>query len=262
MNHPGLAHGRDCGDGGDQPIISCSGIVKSYGDNRVLKGVTLDVRRGDVVSIIGPSGCGKSTFLRCLNGLESFDAGGLSILGMDLSAAGRDWRLWRKVRTRVGMVFQHFNLFPHLTIMENLTIAPRRVLRISLEESRSRAIEHLAQVGLEAKAHAYPSQLSGGQKQRVAIARGLCMRPDVLLFDEPTSALDPELVEEVMATLRMLSETGMTMLVVTHEMKFARDASDRVVFFKAGIVEEQGDPKDVFESPRSPALKAFLGKAV
>ncbi len=241
-------------------VVSCKGITKRFGDNQVLKGVTLDIRQGDVVSIIGPSGCGKSTFLRCLNGLEVFDGGSLSILGIDLAAAKGDWRLWRRVRTRVGMVFQHFNLFPHLTVLENLVIAPRKVLGLPVEECRARAEEYLAQVGLAAKAGAYPSQLSGGQKQRVAIARGLVMRPDVLLFDEPTSALDPELVEEVMGALRMIANTGITMLVVTHEMKFARDASDQVIFFKEGIVEEQGPPSDLFGSPKSPALQAFLSR--
>jgi arginine/lysine/histidine/glutamine transport system ATP-binding protein len=251
----------DVGTSALPSVVSCKSITKRFGANQVLKGVTLDIRQGEVVSIIGPSGCGKSTFLRCLNGLEVFDGGSLTILGIDLAAAKGDWRLWRRVRTRVGMVFQHFNLFPHLTVMENLEIAPRKVLGLPVEVCRARAEEHLAQVGLAAKASAYPSQLSGGQKQRVAIARGLCMRPDVLLFDEPTSALDPELVEEVMAALRMIANTGITMLVVTHEMKFARDASDRVVFFKEGIVEEQGPPADLFGTPRSPALQAFLGRS-
>ena len=242
------------------PILSCTDLHKSYGELAVLKGVSVNVQTGDVVSIIGPSGCGKSTFLRCLNRLESFERGQLQVLGHDIAGTSLDWRQLRQLRIRVGMVFQQFNLFPHLTVLENLVLPPRKVLKLPLDDCQQRAARHLEQVGLGHRADAYPGQLSGGQKQRVAIARSLCMNPAVMLFDEPTSALDPELVGEVLQVMRLLAETGMTMLVVTHEMRFAREVSNRVLFFNNGLIEEQGDPDTVFGNPRSERLRSFLAR--
>lgn len=243
-----------------EPVLQCSNLHKSYGDLQVLKGVSTSVQRGDVVSIIGPSGCGKSTFLRCLNRLESFDQGQLQVLGRDIPGSPLHWRQLRQLRIQVGMVFQQFNLFPHLTVLENLVLAPKQVLQLPIEECRQRALHHLEQVGLAQRGEAYPSQLSGGQKQRVAIARSLCMNPAVMLFDEPTSALDPELVGEVLTVMRLLAETGMTMLVVTHEMRFAREVSNRVLFFNNGVIEEQGNPAEVFSHPKSERLRQFLSR--
>ena len=243
---------------GPEPVLQCRDLHKSYGTLNVLKGVSLTVRAGDVVSIIGPSGCGKSTFLRCLNRLESFDQGTLEILGRDIPGNSSNWRQLRQLRVSVGMVFQQFNLFPHLTVLENLVLAPRQVLKLPLTECQQRARHRLEQVGLGHRSDAYPGQLSGGQKQRVAIARSLCMKPDVMLFDEPTSALDPELVGEVLQVMRVLAETGMTMLVVTHEMRFARDVSNYVLFFNNGLIEEQGEPDQLFKTPRSERLRSFL----
>lgn len=243
---------------GPEPVLQCRDLHKSYGTLNVLKGVSLTVHAGDVVSIIGPSGCGKSTFLRCLNRLESFDQGTLEVLGRDIPGNSSNWRQLRQLRVSVGMVFQQFNLFPHLTVLENLVLAPRQVLKLPLTECQQRARHHLEQVGLDHRSDAYPGQLSGGQKQRVAIARSLCMKPDVMLFDEPTSALDPELVGEVLQVMRVLAETGMTMLVVTHEMRFARDVSNHVLFFNNGLIEEQGEPDQLFKAPRSERLRSFL----
>ncbi|MFM1841416.1 MAG: hypothetical protein RLZZ490_147 [Cyanobacteriota bacterium] len=242
------------------PIVVCENLQKSYGHLRVLQGVDGAMYPGDVISIIGPSGCGKSTFLRCLNRLESISGGKLTVAGVDLSHERVSQTELRQLRMRVGMVFQHFNLFPHLTVLENLSLAPRKVLKLPLAECKDRAIAYLEKVGLEAKADAYPEQLSGGQKQRVAIARGLCMQPEVLLFDEPTSALDPELVGEVLNVMKQLAEEGMTMAVVTHEMQFAREVSNKVLFFNAGIVEEAGPPEQLFSQPKSDRLKAFLSR--
>ncbi|MBR8832142.1 MAG: amino acid ABC transporter ATP-binding protein [Chlorogloea purpurea SAG 13.99] len=242
------------------PVVFCEDLHKSFGTLQVLKGVTGTLYQGDVVSVIGPSGCGKSTFLRCLNRLESINSGRLNVAGVDLSNGKVNQNDLRKLRVRVGMVFQHFNLFPHLTVLENLVLAPRKVLKLNITECRDRARKYLDKVGLEAKADNYPEQLSGGQKQRVAIARGLCMKPEVLLFDEPTSALDPELVGEVLNVMRELAVEGMTMVVVTHEMQFAKEVSNKVLFFNEGIIEEQGDPKEVFKAPKSDRLKAFLSR--
>lgn len=242
------------------PVLQCHNLHKNYGDLKVLRGVSLTVNAGDVVSIIGPSGCGKSTFLRCLNRLESFEQGSLEVLGQTIPGISANWRQLRKLRLSVGMVFQQFNLFPHLTVFENLLLAPRRVLGLPLEDCERRARHHLEQVGLGRRGDAYPSQLSGGQKQRVAIARSLCMDPAVMLFDEPTSALDPELVGEVLQVMRLLAQTGMTMLVVTHEMRFARDVSNHVLFFNDGIIEEQGSPQSLFNTPRSERLRSFLSR--
>jgi arginine/lysine/histidine/glutamine transport system ATP-binding protein len=243
-----------------EPVLRCRDLHKSYGDLQVLRGVSATVHPGDVVSIIGPSGCGKSTFLRCLNRLESFQQGHLQVMGEDVSGSALHWRQLRQLRIRVGMVFQQFNLFPHLTVLENLVMAPKQVLKLSITECQQRARHHLAQVGLAERADAYPGQLSGGQKQRVAIARSLCMNPAVMLFDEPTSALDPELVGEVLQVMRLLAETGMTMLVVTHEMRFAREVSSHVLFFNNGLIEEQGKPSEVFSNPQSHRLRSFLNR--
>ena len=243
-----------------EPVLRCRDLHKSYGDLQVLRGVSATVHPGDVVSIIGPSGCGKSTFLRCLNRLESFQQGHLQVMGEDVSGSTLHWRQLRQLRIRVGMVFQQFNLFPHLTVLENLVMAPKQVLKLSITECQQRARHHLAQVGLAERADAYPGQLSGGQKQRVAIARSLCMNPAVMLFDEPTSALDPELVGEVLQVMRLLAETGMTMLVVTHEMRFAREVSSHVLFFNNGLIEEQGKPSEVFSNPQSHRLRSFLNR--
>jgi arginine/lysine/histidine/glutamine transport system ATP-binding protein len=241
-----------------EPVLQCRDLHKSYDELKVLRGVSATVHAGDVVSIIGPSGCGKSTFLRCLNRLESFQQGSLQVMGKEIPGFSLDWRKLRQLRISVGMVFQQFNLFPHLTVLENLVLAPRQVLGLPLTDCQQRAAHHLEQVGLGHRVDAYPGQLSGGQKQRVAIARSLCMNPAVMLFDEPTSALDPELVGEVLQVMRLLAESGMTMLVVTHEMRFAREVSNHVLFFNNGLIEEQGDPKQVFSNPSSERLRSFL----
>ncbi len=242
------------------PLIRFDNLQKNFGALQVLKGVTGEIYPKDVISIIGPSGCGKSTFLRCLNRLEPISGGQLEVAGVDLSSSKIDQKHLRKLRVRVGMVFQHFNLFPHLTVLQNLLLAPRKVLQIPMAEAKDRALTYLDKVGLGSKADNYPDQLSGGQKQRVAIARGLCMKPEVLLFDEPTSALDPELVGEVLNVMKQLAEEGMTMAVVTHEMQFAREVSNRVFFFNQGIIEEEGDPDEVFRNPESERLRAFLSR--
>ncbi|HSM81119.1 MAG TPA: amino acid ABC transporter ATP-binding protein [Nodosilinea sp.] len=240
------------------PVIACDNLHKSYGPIEVLKGVRTSFTKGDVVSIIGPSGCGKSTFLRCLNRLEAINQGHLEVMGQNVSAAKLPRQALYHLRSQVSMVFQHFNLFPHLTVLENLMLAPRRVLKFPTADCRDLATHYLAKVGLDNRADAYPEQLSGGQKQRVAIARSLCMKPVAILFDEPTSALDPELVGEVLGVMRQLAEEGMTMIVVTHEMQFAREVSNRVLFFNDGIIEEEGNPAQVFANPSSDRLKSFL----
>jgi len=242
------------------PIVTCENLQKHFGSLQVLKGVTANLFQGDVVSVIGPSGCGKSTFLRCLNRLETINGGRLEVAGVDLSRGEISPKELRKLRVRVGMVFQHFNLFPHLTVWQNLMLAPQRVLKLPAGECQERAMMYLEKVGLAEKAQNYPEQLSGGQKQRVAIARGLCMKPEVLLFDEPTSALDPELVGEVLNVMQQLAEEGMTMVVVTHEMQFAREVSNKVFFFNQGVIEEMGEPDEVFTQPKSERLQAFLSR--
>jgi arginine/lysine/histidine/glutamine transport system ATP-binding protein len=242
------------------PVIVSEGLRKSYGSLEVLKGVTGTLYKGDVVSVIGPSGCGKSTFLRCLNRLEEISGGRLEVMGIDVSAPKINQSVLRKLRGRVSMVFQHFNLFPHLTVIQNLMLAPCKVLHHPEGEARETARQYLDKVGLSAKADVYPEQLSGGQKQRVAIARSLCMKPEVILFDEPTSALDPELVGEVLNVMRQLAEEGMTMVVVTHEMQFAKEVSNKVLFFNQGIIEESGNPAELFTHPKSDRLKAFLSR--
>jgi polar amino acid transport system ATP-binding protein len=244
-------------------MILVEKLFKSYQSNRVLAGIDHVQQRGEAVVIIGPSGCGKSTFLRCLNQLEAADAGRITIGGITVEG-GRPPRTrqererQRQLRLQAGMVFQSFNLFPHLSVLENVTTAPIVVRQIAPADAQIRARDLLAKVGLAEKAAAYPSQLSGGQQQRVAIARALAMEPQVMLFDEPTSALDPELRDEVLRVMRQLAEEGMTMIVVTHEMQFARDIADRVLFVEGGRVAEAGPPEELFSNPRHERTREFL----
>ena len=242
-----------------QPLIRVRGLKKSFGDLDVLKGIDVDINKGDVVFVVGPSGSGKSTFLRCLNRLEEPTGGSITFEGVDITDAKTDID---KHRQRMGMVFQQFNLFPHMTIMKNLTIAPMKLQGKSRQEAEATARELLERVGLADRADAYPSQLSGGQKQRIAIVRALCMKPDVMLFDEPTSALDPEMVGEVLNVMRELADEKMTMVVVTHEMAFAREVATRVMFMDEGYFIEENDPKNFFEHPQNERLKNFLSKVL
>jgi arginine/lysine/histidine/glutamine transport system ATP-binding protein len=242
------------------PMIEFSQVEKSYGSLNVLQGVSGYVDRGEVLAVIGTSGCGKSTLLRCLNRLETINRGTIVVNGMDLSQPDLSRKQLRQLRSQVGMVFQQFNLFPHLSVLDNLTLAPQQVLGRSRQESEERAKFYLEQVGLSEKLHAYPDQLSGGQKQRVAIARSLCMQPSVMLFDEPTSALDPELVGEVLEVMQHLAEAGMTMVVVTHEIQFAREVANRVLFLNQGQIVEQGPAREVLTNPQSDRLKTFLSR--
>ena len=239
-------------------IIEVKGLRKSFGSHAVLQGIDIQIMAGEVVAIVGPSGCGKSTFLRCLNLLEKPDGGEIRYRGTDLVAT--DQRTAAKALLSVGMVFQQFNLFPHKTVLENIMLAPMKVQRAGREEIEGRAIGLLKTVGLEEKKHAYPSQLSGGQQQRIAIARALAMQPEVMLFDEPTSALDPEMVGEVLDVMRRLASEGMTMLVVTHEMGFAREAADRVIFIDGGRIVEDKPPEEFFAHPGNKRLQDFLSK--
>ena len=239
----------------DIPVISIRGLHKSFGNLHVLQGVDIDVQAGEVVCVIGPSGSGKSTLLRCVNLLEQPNEGKVVIEGIDITDPETDVDA---VRTRIGMVFQQFNLFPHLNVMGNLTIAQVQVLGRNEEEARDVATKMLDRVGLAEKANEYPARLSGGQQQRVAIARSLCMNPDMMLFDEPTSALDPELIGEVLDVMRKLAEEGMTMLVVTHEMGFAKQVADRVVFMDDGVIVEDGPPSQVLVNPREERTQQFL----
>jgi len=239
--------------------IDVRGLHKSFGSNEVLKGIDLTVADGEVVAVIGPSGSGKSTLLRCLNKLEEPTSGQVIIDGVDLT--DKSVKL-DDVRQRIGMVFQHFNLFPHMTVLENITLAPIELGRLSKADARERAMSLLDRVGLSEKADAKPASLSGGQKQRVAIARALAMDPEIMLFDEATSALDPEMVGEVLQVIRDLATGGMTMVLVTHEMGFAREVSDRTVFMDDGMVVEEAAPADLFESPKSDRLKDFLAKVL
>jgi polar amino acid transport system ATP-binding protein len=242
-----------------EPVVEIGGLTKWFGRLRALDGVDLDIGRGEVVVLIGPSGCGKSTLLRCVNGLERPSAGTLRVCGHD--PAGGDAEV-NRLRRKVGMVFQHFHLFPHLTALGNVALAPRHVLGLADSECRRRAEELLDRVGLEGRGATYPSALSGGQQQRVAIARALAMEPELMLFDEPTSALDPELVGEVLLTMRGLAQDGMTMCVVTHEMGFARDVAHRVVFLDEGRVVEQGPPTEVLRNPREARTRDFLARVL
>lgn len=240
-------------------MIKIENLHKSFGDLEVLKGINNEIKHKEVVCVIGPSGSGKSTFLRCINLLEEVTSGRIFIDGVEITDSNVDVP---KVRSQVGMVFQHFNLFPHKTVLENITLGPIKVLKKSKEEAEKTAKDLLAKVGLSEKAQVYPNSLSGGQKQRVAICRALAMNPKVMLFDEPTSALDPELVGEVLSVMKELAKEGMTMIVVTHEMGFAREVADRVIFIDQGVIMEEGPPTEVFNHPKSERLKAFLGEVL
>jgi arginine/lysine/histidine/glutamine transport system ATP-binding protein len=241
-------------------VIIFDNIEKSFGSLKVLKGITGEINRGEVVAVIGSSGCGKSTLLRCFNRLETINGGRLLVNDLPLHQPNFGSKQLRQLRTQVGMVFQQFNLFPHLSVLENLTLAQRKVLGKSSQESVQMAEFYLNKVGVSDKASTYPEQLSGGQKQRVAIARSLCMQPQIMLFDEPTSALDPELVGEVLQVMQQLATEGMTMVVVTHEMQFAREVADRVIFLDKGVVAEEGSAYDVLTNPQSDRLRAFLSR--
>ena len=240
-------------------MIDVRNLKKSFGNHEVLKDISIKIDPQEVVVVIGPSGSGKSTFLRCLNLLEEITDGHVIINGIDLADKKIDIN---KIRTKTGMVFQHFNLFPHKTVIENLMLAPTKVKKIPAEEARSFCLELLRKVGLSEKEKAYPDSLSGGQKQRVAIARALAMEPEIMLFDEPTSALDPEMVGEVLEVMKELAREGMTMVVVTHEMGFAREVGDRVVFMDDGYIVEQNEPKKLFEDPQHNRTKLFLSKVL
>ena len=240
-------------------MITIRDLKKSFGKNEVLKGIDLEIEKGDVICIIGPSGSGKSTLLRCLNLLEVPSGGQIIFEGDDLTDKKTNLNLHRQ---KMGMVFQQFNLFPHMTVLENLTCAPVMLKKIPKEKAEEKALSLLSRVGLGDKASAYPDKLSGGQKQRVAIVRALCMEPDVMLFDEPTSALDPEMVGEVLDVMKELAKEGMTMAVVTHEMGFAREVSNRVLFLDGGKIVEEGAPAEIFGSPESDRLKSFLAKVL
>ena len=239
--------------------IDVRGLKKSYGSNEVLKGIDAAVAEGEVVCVIGPSGSGKSTFLRCLNKLEDITAGHVIVDGFDLADPKVDIN---EVRRHIGMVFQHFNLFPHMTVAENIMLAPVELKKASKDQAREQALALLEKVGLREKADARPASLSGGQKQRVAIARALAMNPGIMLFDEATSALDPEMVGEVLQVIKDLARSGMTMVLVTHEMGFAREVADRVIFMADGVVCEEGSPEDVFGNPTQPRLREFLSKVL
>ena len=241
------------------PIIEVKDLQKSFGELEVLKGINAEVQRGEVVVVIGPSGSGKSTFLRCLNLMETPTGGSIFVDGVEITDPKCDINLHRQ---KMGMVFQHFNLFNNMTILRNMTLAPMTLLKKSRAEAEEKALALLRRVGLEDKANAYPSQLSGGQKQRIAIVRALCMDPEVMLFDEPTSALDPEMVGEVLDVMKELARDGMTMVVVTHEMGFAREVGSRVLFMDEGIIMEENEPHEFFAHPKCERLQSFLAKVL
>lgn len=245
--------------GGSERVISVKDLRKSFHGTEVLKGINAEIKKGEVICVIGPSGSGKSTFLRCLNMLEHPTGGSIIFEGNDLTDKKVDINMHRR---KMGMVFQHFELFPHMTIMGNLTCAPMMLKKQSKHEAEAKALELLGRVGLADRADAYPRQLSGGQQQRVAIVRALCMEPDVMLFDEPTSALDPEMVGEVLDVIKTLASEGMTMVVVTHEMGFAREVSSRVLFLDDGVIAEDGTPEQIFGAPKSERLRSFLAKVL
>lgn len=238
-------------------MICVKELKKSFGNHEVLKGISANIKKGEVVVVIGPSGSGKSTFLRCLNLLEVPTSGEIIFEGNNITDKKTDIN---KIREKMGMVFQQFNLFPHKTVLDNLTIAQINVKKKSVEDSKKKALELLEKVGLVDKANAYPNSLSGGQKQRIAIARALAMEPDVMLFDEPTSALDPEMVGEVLSVMKSLANEGMTMVIVTHEMGFAKEVGDRILFIDDGVIMEEGTPEEIFENPKNERMKAFLSK--
>jgi ABC-type polar amino acid transport system ATPase subunit len=239
------------------PILKITGLHKSFGDNEVLKGIDLSVNKGQLVFMIGPSGSGKSTLLRCCNRLEEPSSGTILVDGEDLTAPAADLN---RIRQNIGMVFQHFNLYRHMSVLDNVTLALRKVQKLSKDQANERGLDALKRVGLLDKAKAFPDQLSGGQQQRVGIARSLALRPKVVLFDEPTSALDPELVGDVLKVMRELKDDGMTMVVVSHEMGFARAAADHIVFIDAGLIVEQGTPQQIFGAPTQPRTQAFLAR--
>ncbi|EAD9709325.1 amino acid ABC transporter ATP-binding protein [Listeria monocytogenes] len=239
--------------------LKVTGLKKSFGANEVLKGIDIEVKEGEVVCVIGPSGSGKSTFLRCMNNLEEITAGDVVVDDFNITDKKVDIN---KVRENIGMVFQHFNLFPHLSVLENITLAPVELKKMDKEAAKSNALHLLEQVGLREKAEEFPNQLSGGQKQRVAIARALAMDPDIMLFDEPTSALDPEMVGEVLGVMKELAKDGMTMMIVTHEMGFAREVGDRVIFMDGGYIVEEGKPAEIFDNPTNERTISFLDKVL
>ena len=243
----------------DNVLFSVKGLKKKFGDLEVLKGINVDIKEGEVLVVLGPSGGGKSTFIRCLNLLENPTDGEIFFEGQKINAKGTDVNA---LRQKIGMVFQHFNLFPHLSVLDNLTIAPIKLRGEKKEEAEKRAMKLLEDVGLADKANAFPNQLSGGQKQRVAIARSLAMRPDVILFDEPTSALDPEMVGEVLEIMKELAKNGMTMVVVTHEIGFAKEVATRVAFIDEGVISECAEPEEFFNNPKNDRLKEFLSKVL
>lgn len=243
----------------DNVLIKVDNLCKSFDNVDVLKGINAEIHKGDVIVVIGASGSGKSTFLRCLNRLEEPTGGKIYFEGTDITDPSVNINVHRQ---KMGMVFQQFNLFPHMTVLKNLTLGPIKLLKKSKAEAEKRAMDLLERVGLADRATAYPSQLSGGQKQRIAIVRALCMEPDVMLFDEPTSALDPEMVGEVLEVMKQLAKEGMTMVVVTHEMGFAREVGTSVVFVDDGVIVEQGEPKEFFENPKNQRLKDFLSKVL
>ena len=240
-------------------MIDVKDLTKTYGDHQVLKGINEHISKGEKVAIIGPSGSGKSTFLRCLNLLEEPTSGTITFEGVDITDPKNDIN---KLRARMGMVFQQFNLFPHMTVKQNITLAPTKLKLMTKAQADKKALELLERVGLPDKANAYPKQLSGGQQQRIAIARALAMNPDVMLFDEPTSALDPEMVGEVLEIMKELADEGMTMVVVTHEMGFARSVATRVLFMDGGVIAEQNEPEAFFNNPQNPRLREFLSKVL
>lgn len=240
-------------------ILEVKDLCKSFDGHEVLKGISTTIKKGDVLALIGPSGCGKSTFLRSLNLLETPTSGHVLFEGTDLTDPSVNIN---QVREKIGMVFQQFNLFPNMTVRENITLAPVKLRKMTEEEARKNADELLARIGLSDKADAYPASLSGGQKQRIAIVRSLAMNPDIILFDEPTSALDPEMVGEVLSVMKELATTGMTMVVVTHEMGFAREVANRVMFINDGVIQEENTPQEIFEHPQSPRLREFLSKVL
>lgn len=240
-------------------MIEVKGLHKSFGDLHVLKGINDYINKGEVVVVIGPSGSGKSTYLRCINRMEEASDGQILVDGVDITDKQVDIN---QIRQKIGMVFQHFNLFPHMTVLENITLAPIQVKKMKEEEAKTIAYELLDKVGLREKANEYPNKLSGGQKQRIAIARALAMNPEVMLFDEPTSALDPEMVKEVLEVIKDLAKEGMTMMIVTHEMGFAKEVGTRLVFMDEGIILEEGNPKEVFENPKEERTRVFLSKVL
>lgn len=249
------------GAAGEKVLIRVDGLKKKFDgmETHALNGVSAEIHQGEVVFVVGPSGSGKSTFLRCLNLLEEPTEGTILFEDVDITDKKNDINLHRR---KIGMVFQQFNLFPHMTVMRNLTIAPMKLLGLSKEEAEKNALELLERVGLANRADAYPNQLSGGQKQRIAIVRALCMKPDVMLFDEPTSALDPEMVGEVLSVMRELAEDNMTMVVVTHEMAFAKEVASRILFMADGQIVEENSPEEFFNNPKSDRLKSFLSKII